>query len=59
MVEQAARDTDPVIGDYIFIGVTRGLSYEKIRAKYDIPCCKGTYYDLFRKFFWLLDKRRG
>ncbi len=23
-----------------------------------IPCCKDVYYDLYRRFFWLLSKER-
>lgn len=58
MVEQAAKETDPVIGDYIFKAVTKGLSYEHLKARYSIPCCKNTYYDLYRKFFWILNDLR-
>ena len=58
MVEKAARDTDPVIGAYIFKAVTEGYSYEHLRVKDRLPCCKNIYYELYRKFFWLLDKAR-
>lgn len=58
MVKNAARDTDATIGRYIFRAVTKGYSYEHLRAKDGLPCCKNTYYDLYRKFFWLLDKAR-
>lgn len=58
MVEYAARETDPTIGGYILKGVTEGLSYEKLSARDLIPCCKDTYYELYRRFFWLLNKLR-
>jgi hypothetical protein len=58
LVKKAARVTDPVIGPYIFKAVTKGYSYEHLRAKDGIPCCKNVYYELYRKFFWLLDKAR-
>lgn len=58
LVKKAAGATDPVIGPYIFKAVTKGYSYEHLRAKDGIPCCKNVYYDLYRKFFWLLDKAR-
>ena len=59
LVESAASETDDVIGVYILFGVTEGLSYEKLKARYPVPCCKGDYYELYRKFFWILDKKRG
>ena len=31
---------------------------EELKAKKNIPCGKEMYYELYRKFFWLLDKRR-
>lgn len=59
MVEKVANDTDKILGDYILKGVTEGLSYDCLRTKFNIPCCKDVYYELYRKFFWLLSKARG
>lgn len=59
MLESAARETDDVIGQYILLGVTKGISYDVIRMKADIPCCKDTYYNLYRRFLCILDKKRG
>lgn len=39
-------------------GVTEGLSYDALKMKYDIPCCRDVYYAAYRRFFWLLSKRR-
>lgn len=36
-----------------------GISYDCLKARLDIPCCKDVYYDLYRRFFWLLNKERG
>ena len=58
MVERAARETDPIIGSYILVGVTCGVSYEALNARSKIPCGKDMYYDLYRKFFWLLSRER-
>ena len=58
MVEQVARDTDGLIGPYILVGVTEGFTYDKLRARCGCPCCKDIYYELYRRFFWLLDKTR-
>lgn len=58
MIERAARDTDEVLGDYILKGVTEGLSYSYLRDILHIPCGKDTYYNLYRRFFWLLNNLR-
>ena len=58
MVERTARETDDVIGSYILVGVTNGISYDALNARSSIPCCKDVYYDLYRKFFWLLSRER-
>lgn len=59
MVERTAKETDNALSDYILQAVTNGISYDCLRARVEIPCCKDTYYDLYRRFFWLLDKERG
>ena len=58
MIERIALDTDPVIGVYILAGVTEGVSYEILNARSTVPCCKDIYYDLYRRFFWLLSRER-
>lgn len=58
LVEDAARDTDEIFGKYIFIGVTEGVSFEQIKARIDFPLRKDVYYELYRRFFWLLNDSR-
>ena len=58
LIEQTAVDTDKELSGYILMGVTGGLNYETMDMRYHIPCSRNTYYDRFRKFFWLLDQRR-
>ena len=58
MVQNVAKKTDPVIGNYILKAVTEGWSYDILKARLNIPCCKDVYYDLYRRFFWLLNKER-
>ncbi|MEG1738772.1 MAG: hypothetical protein RR259_11170 [Odoribacter sp.] len=58
LVEQAAIASDPELHSYILKAVTEGLSYDCLKARFDIPCCKDVYYDLYRRFFWLLNKSR-
>lgn len=58
LIEQVAREADGSLHNYILKGVTEGLSYTHLKHKLDIPCSKDTYYDRYRRFFWLLDKTR-
>lgn len=58
MIESVAKETDKVLYPYILKAVTEGLSYDCLKTKFDIPCCKDTYYELYRRFFWLLDRAR-
>jgi hypothetical protein len=59
LIEKTAFETDPIIGKFILLGVTEGMSYDVINANINIPCGKDKYYELYRRFFWLLDKARN
>lgn len=58
MVEQAAINADPELASYILKGVTEGASYTYLKSRLEIPCSRDTYYDRYRRFFWLLNKSR-
>ncbi len=58
IIEESAEETDSVLGKDIFRGVISGCSYEVLNARKTIPCGKDIYYELYRKFFWILDKKR-
>lgn len=58
LVEEAAAQTDSYLNYYILKGVTEGLSYAYLKTNLDIPCARDTYYDRYRRFFWILDKSR-
>ena len=59
LVRRLAIEVGGDLHSYILLGVTEGWTYSKLRASMTIPCCKDTYYELYRKFFWLLDKTRN
>lgn len=59
IIETAAAATDRLLGSYILEGVTNGLSYEKLNARKQVPCNKDTYYQLYRKFFFILNDIRS
>lgn len=58
MVKRVAEETDPILADYILNAIVEGWSYDILKARLEIPCCKDTYYELYRRFFWLLSKER-
>ena len=58
LVEQCSKNTDKDLYAYILKGVTTDIPYETLRLKYGIPCCRDKYYELYRRFFWILDKTR-
>lgn len=57
-IESAAMESDEFLYRYILKAVTEGLSFTYLKAKLDIPCGRDTYYDRYRRFFWILDKNR-
>lgn len=58
MVEKTAKDADEYLYGYILKAVTEGLSYTYLKTKLNIPCSRDTYYDRYRRFFWLLNEAR-
>lgn len=58
MVLDAVMLTSPEFSDYIFRAVTQGLKYENLRMMDQIPCCREYWYELYRKFFYILDRSR-
>ena len=58
LVEDSAKLTDPFLWELILIGVTTTFSYDKLKARLEIPCSKSYYYNLYHKFFYLLNKQK-
>lgn len=58
MLHRTAEKTDPVIGKYILEAVINGFSYHTMNARDRIPCGRDVYYELQRKFFWILNSER-
>lgn len=58
MVEQCAQDASPLLSKYIMNYATKGDGYSVLKIRDNIPCSKDTFYDIVRKFFWLLSKVR-
>lgn len=59
LIEDAAKEADRYLHEYILKAVTEGLSYTYLKSKLDIPCGKDMYYDRYRRFFWILSDSRN
>ena len=59
LVEVTASMSAGEIASYILTAVTEGLSFPHIKARLEIPCGKDMFYDRYRRFFWLLDRREN
>lgn len=59
LIEKTAMEADKYLYHYILKAVTEGLSYTYLKARLEIPCSKDTYYDRYRRFFWLLSNSRN
>lgn len=54
LVERAAKQTSDEVSDYILKAVTEGLAYENLRLMHGLPCGREMWYELYRKFFYIL-----
>lgn len=57
IIHTTIKEADPELSDYILFSVTKGVGYTNLKTLKDIPCSKNYFYDKYRKFFWILDKK--
>lgn len=58
LIKDTCYEADETIWKWLLIGVTEGVSFNRLKLIYNLPCERDMYYDRYRKFFWLLDKKR-
>lgn len=58
LVSETAGQTDAILGNYIFLVVTGAATFDYIRNYMKVPVSRAEFYRKYRKFFWLLSKRR-
>lgn len=58
MIDDTAKETDESLHTYIIASVTKGFPYQYLSLSLGMPACRDTFYDRYRKFFWLLSKKR-
>ncbi len=56
LVERTCMETDRALWYWLLLGVTEERTYEYLSTMLDIPCGRNTYYDRYRRFYWLLAK---
>lgn len=57
MVKKCCKEAGGDIWEWLFMGVTCGLSFATLEKR-GIPCGRDYYYERYRKFFWMLDRER-
>lgn len=58
LVEETVHLTSPEIEKWLLLGVTTDTNYKHLFFSEGIPCCEKQYYNMRRKFFYLLSKER-
>lgn len=58
LLNRIAFLTSPDFKDYILLAVTENYSCQYLILVKDMPCGKDKFYELYRKFFWLLSKEK-
>lgn len=57
MIEQAAKEADPELWEYIIFAVTHeNITFHFLKLQKKIPCERDRYYNSRRKFYYHLDK---
>ena len=59
MIEQTVVEVAPDFYQGLLKGITKNISYEKLLLKENILVSQREYYFEYRRFFFLLDKKRN
>lgn len=58
MINDAAKQADDEIWEFIVMNVTKDISCVALINVYGMPCGKDKFYKAYRKFFWHLSQLR-
>lgn len=58
MVDEVIDSVGGYFSGWLRAGIVEERSYVYLQTVMQIPCCKDTYYDIYRKFFYELSKIR-
>ena len=59
LIEDTAKETDYVLYQWLIKGITGSYGYDYLKYQLNMPASRDMYYDRYRKFFFILDKKRG
>lgn len=59
LIETACNLTDEFLSNYILKAVTEGLSFNYLSLQMNMPASRDTFYDRYRKFFYILSGLRN
>ena len=57
-IEDIIMVVDTFLAKYMFVAVTKGMSYTYLKMQMNIPCSKEYYYKRYRQFWWTLSNER-
>lgn len=59
-VRNLGSDIRDYVAELLITGISKGIPYDTLQVWHDcMPISKDAYYDLYRRFFFELDKIRG
>ena len=58
LVESTAKEADGEIGQYVLLVVTGVATYQYLKTRMQIPFSRDAFYEVYRRFFWLLAQKR-
>ena len=58
LVKRCLDEIEPSIAPFVLKGATECVPYDILRIQ-GCPCCRESYYEEYRKFFWVLSIERG
>lgn len=58
LIEDTCKEADHDIWRYLLVAVTQDRAYPYLQTVMDIPCGRDMYYDRYRRFFWLLSRKK-
>lgn len=59
LIKECTLLADESIASWLLKGVTENYSYNYLKYQLDLPAGRDYYYDRYRKFFWILDRKRN
>ena len=59
VIEQTAKEADDALYRWLIKGITGSYGYDYLKYQMNMPASRSMYYNRYRKFFFILDKKRN